>query len=255
MDIDPDSHSHLKSEKSLESISKLSKLDSLGTQFGFVVGINEVTKHLEQPFNSDIVSYFQKRYHRNNHNLNRSLNLKESNKQQREPLRMVFVCKADLSTPNLVSHFPIMTSIAHVLLVLLPLNSSKVLEEYTGINKIRTLGIKKRSPAFDNIYKLVQDRVKPVAASWLMLPLEQEISKKRRSEEEQIVDDPSSSTIQNQIPEMLTKQVTSVEYFPTKIKQLKTTAPVNKEQHTQEKRLKKKQRKLLKQETNSKLNT
>lgn len=83
------------------------------------------------------------------------------------------------------------------------------------------------------------------------MPLQQEIVKKRKCAEEEIDDLSTTTSIQNQMPEMSTPQVTppvtSVEYFPTKVKQLKTDAPTNKEQHAQEKRLKKEQRKLLKE--------
>ncbi|CAG8707645.1 1660_t:CDS:2 [Cetraspora pellucida] len=193
-----------------------------------VIGINDVTKHLEQTINPDIKTNFKRKYAQG---LSHSLISTNPNNQlvnpspiviQNEsltPLRMIFVCKADISSPHLCAHLPIMSSIArNVLLVPLPLGAEELISNKVGIKRASCIGVKIKTPEFDGIYKLVKDKVGPVNAPWLT-PFKSELSKKRKGiEEDEII--PSTSIMDDFI------KTTCNEYVPTQIKQLITSAPI-----------------------------
>ncbi|CAG8739125.1 5153_t:CDS:2, partial [Acaulospora morrowiae] len=174
------------------------KPKSIAHQFGLVIGINEVTKHVEQSYDQEVISNFQQRCARISSNSS-MLAKNPSFSKMKEPLRIIFVCKADISPAHLISHLPIMASIADVLIVPLPSGSSKVISSHIGIPTVTVLGIKKISPEFDNLHVLIREKVMPVHISWLVPLKNQEISKKRKcsdeeyDEQEETIAGPSSS--------------------------------------------------------------
>ncbi|CAG8446958.1 3993_t:CDS:2 [Acaulospora colombiana] len=226
------------------SVELTPKPNSIAHQFGFVVGINDVTKHMEQSYSQQMISNFQQRCARLSSRTSATSIQPKSHPDSlkpREPLRMIFVCKADVSPPHLIAHLPIMANIANVLIVPLPGGSSKMIADHIGISKATVLGIKEVSPEFDELYKLIREKVMPVHAPWLMPLKKLEISKKRKcpsEEHEETIAGPSSLGVKEKFGEP-TEQNTHTNYYPTQIKHLKTTAPINKEKYKEGKTKKK----------------
>ncbi|CAG8784314.1 15531_t:CDS:2 [Racocetra persica] len=193
-----------------------------------VIGINDVTRHLEQTISPNIKTNFKRKYAQGfldpliSTNTNNQLTNPSPIVIQNEhltSLRMIFVCKADISPPHLCAHLPIMSSIARdVLLVPLPSGAEELISNKLGIRRASCIGVKIKTPEFDGIYKLAKDKVGPVNAPWLV-PFKSEFSKKRKGiEEDEII--PSAS-----IADDFMKTACN-EYVPTQIKQLITSAPV-----------------------------
>ncbi|CAG8486298.1 2349_t:CDS:2 [Paraglomus occultum] len=83
-------------------------------------------------------------------------------------LRMVFVCKNDISPPILYAHIPVMAAISpSLLLVALPFGAERRLSELLSVKRVACIGIKRESTGFDNLYELVQQKVPPISAPWL----------------------------------------------------------------------------------------
>lgn len=116
-----------------------------------VIGINDVTRHLERTINPDIKTNFKRKYAQGfsdpliSTNPNNQLANPSPIVIQNEPLRMVFVCKADISPPHLCAHLPIMSSMARdVLLVPLPLGAEELISNKLGIKRTSCVGVKVR---------------------------------------------------------------------------------------------------------------
>ncbi|CAG8578476.1 8694_t:CDS:2 [Racocetra fulgida] len=189
-----------------------------------VIGINDVTRHLEQSINPNIKRKYVQGFsdplistNPNNQLTNPSPIVIQN--EHLTSLRMIFVCKADILPPHLCAHLPIMSSIARdVLLVPLPSGAEELISNKLGIKRTSCIGVKIKTPEFDVIYKLAKDKVGPVNAPWL-IPFKSEFSKKRKGiEEDEII--PSASVVDDFM------KTACNEYAPTQIKQLITSAPV-----------------------------
>ncbi|CAG8568425.1 12998_t:CDS:2 [Dentiscutata erythropus] len=204
MDVDKTEDSMSIDENEIEISSKSIHLPSPPSILScIVIGINEVTKRLEQTINPEIKTNFKRKYTQGfsdtlistnpkDQLANTSLTMKQN--EPLIPLRMIFVCKADISPPHLCAHLSIMSYIARdVLLVPLPSGAEELIGNKLGIKKPSCIGVKIKTPEFDRIYKLAKDKVSPVNAPWLA-PIKLEASKKRKCiEEDEIM--PSACTI------------------------------------------------------------
>ncbi|KAF0545626.1 hypothetical protein F8M41_002133 [Gigaspora margarita] len=185
-----------------------------------VIGINDVTRRLEQTINSETKPNLKRKYTQELFDTFISTNPKDqlpySSPIVKQPLRMIFVCKADISPQNLCAHLPIMSFMAKdVLLVPLPPGAEELIGNKLRIKRVSCIGVKMKTPEFDEIYQLVKDKVSPINAPWLT-PIKLEVSKKRK-----VIEEDDIATTDDDF-----MKTTCNEYIPTQIKQLVTSAPI-----------------------------
>ncbi|GBB95066.1 hypothetical protein RclHR1_02470010 [Rhizophagus clarus] len=246
------------------SSNKLEDISSIRSNICF--GINEVTKHLERmtsphPLISAIPNY------------------QSNSSKKYQLLEMVFVCKADLLPQLYSHFPTLCSIAGDVLLVPLPFGASKRISDAVNFKRVSCIGVKINAPEFTNIYKMVKEKVKFVSTPWLnpLKPPENLLNQRKILEEEfthslssnnsfkrkqveMTYDKPkikvevassshatsSPSTFlfgqQPQIkiePTSTQLKQTGFDYVPTRIKQLITTAPINKDQAREKRREKK----------------
>jgi len=131
-----------------------------------IIGINQVTKRLES----------QARTYRETIALNDQKNTEDPIK----PIRVVFVCRADVDPPLLIAHLPTLVASCNssrrvltnpagyppVKLIPLPLGAEFALAEATGLRRLSIIALDADTPDLDSFNSLL-DSVPILRESWL----------------------------------------------------------------------------------------
>jgi len=191
-----------------------------------ILGINQVTKRLEH----------QARAYRQVANPASPVTDHDTPSPPPEPISVVFVCRADVDPPLLISHLPTLIasynssrktltepeSSPPIKLVPIPKGSESLLADATGLRRLAVLALDKATPDLEAFQSLL-DSVPVLRASWLSQP------------------EHTSKSAPGDVGALL---------IPTHIKQLRTTVPKDmraaKEQRTKARAEAKRRKKELK---------
>ncbi|KAJ3172189.1 hypothetical protein HDU88_007005 [Geranomyces variabilis] len=84
-------------------------------------------------------------------------------------LRLVFLCSGDVSSSNLFAHIPSLTYLAGPDVILCPFAKGALprLASALGMKSCAALGVKSKTPHFDELHALVASKIPPPCIPWL----------------------------------------------------------------------------------------